>query len=110
IVWQLWLVMENRARVFEFPVFMALVFAVFAVPQIVSLIRHPGEATGEAVEAVVLMTLLCLGACILGYRLPASSQIVQRASFGLDLDRLFHGGLVFTACGYFFGYLINQMS
>ena len=83
------------SRVFEFPYFMAGVFAVFIVPQAVSLMRFPGQVTGEDISNVFLMTCLCLGMCILGYLLPPSRFVVRQMLRPVDHDRLFHVGIGF---------------
>jgi hypothetical protein len=83
------------SRVFEFPYFMAGVFAVFIVPQAVSLLRFPGQVLGEDIANVFLMSSLCLGMCILGYQLPPSRFVVRNMLRPVDHDRLFHVGIGF---------------
>jgi hypothetical protein len=97
-------------RFFEYPYFMAGIFAVFILPQAISLLRFPGAAHPEAVNAVLLMTNLCLGACLLGYLIPPNRWIAKHASTPVNLDKLFHFGVLFILSGYFFGYLISRMT
>src|ERR1035437_5769404 len=55
-------------KIYEYPFFMAAAFAVFIVPQAVSLIRFPGGAQPEWIANALLMSCLCFGACWLGYQ------------------------------------------
>ncbi len=98
------------ARLFEYPYFMAAVFAVFILPQAISLVRFPGGAPPEAVESVLLMTVLCLGMCLVGYYLPLNPGFIRKISGRAYSDRLFHCGLLFVIIAYFFNYLIAGMS
>ena len=102
-------VVWNPARIYEYPFFMAAIFAIFVFPQAVSLIRFPGAAPAHAVQSALLMTCLCLAACLLGYKLPIQPQVIARLSRGVNEQRLFHVGLIFVACGYWFGHLISAM-
>ena len=97
-------------RFFEYPYFMAAAFAVFILPQALSLLRFPGPAQQDEVEAVLLMTILCLGMGLVGYRLPTNSWIVTQASVRVSPTRLLQGGILFILCGWIFEYLISQMS
>ena len=81
------------ARIFEYPYFMAGVFAVFIVPQAYSLMLFPGGVRASSVEDVLLVTCLCLGAGILGYQAPIYSRGFQFLIRPLDPNRLFHFGL-----------------
>lgn len=102
--------LRDPRRFYEYPFFMAGVFAVFIFPQAISLLRFPGAAHAEAVSGVLLMTCLCLGACLVGYLLPPNRWIANHASTPVNLERLFHFGILFVLCGYFFGYLISGMT
>ena len=81
------------ALIFEYPYFMAGVFAVFILPQAYSLMLFPGGVRASSVEDVLLMTCLCLGAGILGYQAPIYSRGFQFLTRPLDPDRLFHFGV-----------------
>ncbi len=98
------------ARYYEFPYFMSAAFAVFLLPQAYSLWRFPGAATPGAIEAVLLMTLLCALACLVGYGARPNRWIVERTHIRVDDRRLFHCGVLFVACGFVFMSLIGQMS
>lgn len=90
---------QRPARIFEFPAFMAFTFAVFVLPQAVSLISFPGDIDAESVSAVLAMCCLCMFACIAGYRLAPSRLMVHWASRRIDLGKLFHAGVVFAVTG-----------
>ena len=102
--------LAKTERFYEYPYFMAAAVTVFIMPQAVSLLRFPGAARPEEIEAVLLMTLLCLGCCLVAYRLPANSFILAHASVPVLSDRLLRGGIVFILCGFFFDFLILQMT
>lgn len=97
-------------RFFEYPYFMAGIFAIFILPQAISLRSNPGGVPLESIPMVLLMTLLCLAAGLLGYRLPANRLLARIASTPLRLDRLFHVGAAFILVSLFFTYLISRMS
>src|SRR6266550_5446693 len=106
----LWTVAIKPERIYEFPYFMAAVFAVFIVPQAISLIRFPGEARPEWVANVFLMSCLCFAMCWLGYRLQPIRSVQQWLAQPVNLDRLFQGGLVFIGTSLFFNHLLSQMT
>jgi hypothetical protein len=97
-------------RFYEYPYFMVTAFAVFIVPQLFSLLRFPAGASPRAIESGMLMTLLCVLSCILGYRSAVSNWIVQRTQMPLDDRRLFHFGVLFIVSGLFFAILIGRMT
>ena len=97
-------------KIYEYPYFMAAVFAVFIVPQGISLIRFPGAAGEEQVANVLLMSCLCFGACWAGYRRPPLRSLQQTLGQPINQDRLFLGGLAFIVISFFFNYLISQMT
>lgn len=90
------------SRMYEFPAFMTLAFGAFILPQAISLLRFPGEVSEEAVDTVLLMTCVCLGACFLGYRLKPNVALLRWTQRPVDLGRLFHVGLFFIAVSYGF--------
>ena len=92
--------LTRPTRIFEYPFFMAFAFAVFILPQAFSLIRFPGAVEDSSVDAVLLMSLLCMAACFVGYRWTAGSIMMRWATHSVDLRRLFHVGVLFIAVGY----------
>ncbi len=97
-------------RIYEYPFFMAATFAVFILPQAISLIRAPGVAQPDWIAHVLLMCCLCFGACWAGYRLPINRFWQHQLSRPLDPDRLFYGGLAFVAINFYFSALIAGMT
>jgi len=97
-------------RIYEYPYFMASSLAVFIIPQSISLIRFPGGTQPEWIANALLMACLCFGACLLGYRMPPVNVWTEQLARPVNLDKLFHGGLVFIAISYCFNFLIAQMS
>src|SRR6266568_5917734 len=100
----------KQERIYEYPYFMAVVFAVFIVPQAVSLIRFPGEAQSEWVANVLLMACLCFAMCWLGYILRPLQSVQRLVAQPVNRDRLFQGGLVFICVSFFFYHLLSQMT
>jgi hypothetical protein len=93
---------RSRQSMFEFPALMGFAFAAFILPQAVSLVRFPGAVEMRAVESVLLMSCLCLGACVLGYRLSPSTRLIHWATQVVEIRRLFHVGVAFVAMSYLF--------
>src|SRR5882762_4820526 len=83
-------------RFYEYPYFMAAPFVAFIVPQAFSLVRFPFGTKPEAIDTVLLMTLLCVVACILGYRAPVNRWIVEKSQIPVDDRRLFRWGVFFV--------------
>jgi len=97
------------ARIFEYPFFMAYAFAVFIVPQAFSLLRFPGAVESEAVENVLIMSCLCLGACLFGYLFAPNTIVKLWATRRVDRARLLHVAAVFIAVGYAMGALFSTI-
>src|SRR5690242_10714970 len=76
--------LAQPARIYEYPYFMAAPFAAFILPQAYSLVSFPHGTPPEAIDAVLLMTLLCVLACIFGYRAPANQWIVKQMQVRVD--------------------------
>jgi hypothetical protein len=93
---------RSRQSMFEFPALMGFAFAALILPQAVSLLRFPGAVELRAVESVLLMSCLCLGACVLGYRLSPNPTLMHWANRAVDLRRLSHVGVAFVAISYAF--------
>jgi len=94
--------------IFEYPYFMAAVFAVFVLPQASSLIHYPGRVSDTAVDDVLLMSCLCFGASILGYQISPSKNLFKLVSRPVNQSRVFHIALFFIACGYITLYLVRN--
>ena len=102
-------IVGKSERFFEYPYFMAAVFGVFILPQAFSLVRFPGRVSAGAVDDVLLMTCLCFGACVLGYRLNPSIRLFRLVSKPVIPERMLHIGVLFVLCGYLFGFLLSQI-
>ena len=97
-------------RIYEYPYFMAAAFAAFILPQAYSLVQFPYGTRPGAVDAVLLMSLLSVLACIFGYRAPANRWILKKMQVTVDDRKLFRWGVFFVLCGFFFMALISQMT
>jgi hypothetical protein len=96
-------------KVYEFPYFMAVVFAVYILPQAFSLIRFPGDVSPESVDAVLLMSCLCMLCCIAGYQLRSGRLPVWLTELPVNPDRLFHAGVFFIATGFLFNFRLRNI-
>jgi hypothetical protein len=99
----------KTGRFFEYPYFMATAFAVFIIPQAVSLVRFPGAVNEEWLGNTLLMACFCFGMCSLGYRINVSLAEGARVTPPMLWQRLFLGSLVFIAISYYFNFLISRM-
>lgn len=102
-------VLVRSERIFEYPYFMAAVFTGFILPQAFSLLRFPGKVGRDAVEGVMLMSCLCLAACVVGYMAKPSLWVIRKISRPIIPARMLHVGVVFVLCGYVFGFLLSQI-
>lgn len=102
-------VMIKGERIFEFPYFMAAVFAGFILPQAFSLVRFPGKVGSGAVEGALLMTCLCLFACVIGYTGKPSIWLIRKINCPVFPHKMLHVGAFFVLCGYIFGFLLSQI-
>lgn len=101
-------VLWRPARVFEFPQFMAATFTVFILPQAISLIRFNGRVTPDAVDDVLLMSILCLGACYLGYQFQPWRSLTAFSQRQINESRLMWVAFFFAVCGWLFGMLLAR--
>ena len=101
--------LRKTERIYQYPHFMAAVFAIFILPQAISLRRFPGAAPEQAIQAVFLMSCLCMAACLIGYQFSTGCGIGSLATAKLNESRLFHAGLLFVGCGLGFSYLLSHI-
>lgn len=102
--------LAKTERFFEYPYFMATAFAVFIIPQAVSLVRFPGAVNEEWLGNTLLMACLCFGMCWFGYRINVSLAEGALVTAPMRWRRLFLGSLVFIAISYYFNFLISRMT
>lgn len=84
----------NPRLIFEYPYFMAAIFAVFILPQAYSLLRFPGGVSQSDIADVMLMSVLCLSCAVMGYWLKPSDAVVKRFSVQVDPERMLHAGVI----------------
>ena len=98
-----------KPRIFEYPFFMAFAFAGFVVPQAYGLLTG-GFAPDDWVADTMLVTVLCLGACWIGYaKTTPKAAILQKLNFDIAPGRLAVAGVVFSAIGVYFDYKITSL-
>ncbi|MBE2286875.1 MAG: hypothetical protein IAE77_25690 [Prosthecobacter sp.] len=86
-------------RIFEYPYFMAAVYAVFVLPQAYSLANFPGGVGSDDVQDVLLMCILCLAAAVFGYSLRPSESTDKLFSRPVDPSRLLTMGVGLIVVG-----------
>ena len=102
--------LAKTERFFEYPYFMATAFAVFIIPQAVSLVRFPGAVNEEWLGNTLLMACLCFGMCWFGVPINVSLAEGALVTASMRWRRLFLGSLVFIAISYYFNFLISRMT
>lgn len=93
--------------IYEYPYFMAAAFMTFILPQAYALVRQGWASSYMAVTLVV--GLLCLSACWLGYQLPARSRWIERLNVPVNPSRFLHAGIAFVITGFVFNHLIEML-
>ena len=101
-------VASRPALIFEYPYFMAAVFAVFVLPQAYSLVNFPGGVTREDVDSVLLMCILCLLFAVLGYSLRPSDSMHRMFAQPVDTSRLFITGVGLISVGLLATFLLPK--
>lgn len=96
-------------KIFEFPQFMASTFAGFVVPQGFSLIAFPGMVRESAIDAVMLMSCLCLACCVIGYQFRPIVGVLRTTGHAVHPGRMAQIALAFTLVGYVLSFLYGQM-
>jgi hypothetical protein len=102
LVWGL----RRPGRVYEFPFLAAATFAAFALPQLLGLMGDPTLPSG-AIEKTLLMSLLCVGMCHLGYITGGRPMVAFNWTF--TPHPLLAVSAVLTAVGSFFFWRISRL-
>jgi len=95
-------------RIYQYPFFMGGILVSFLLPQAISILLKPEPLTQRALELAILMSCLCAGMCLVGYQFPANYDLLKLLDFNIDSKKLLRGGIVFTALGLFFLFLVFQ--
>ena len=96
--------------IYEYPQFMAATFGIFILPQAISLVRFPGAASEPAVQRVLWVGCLCMGACMSGYHWTGPLHALRRPSAGFDYAKLQQAGILFVACGLVMSYALRAIN
>lgn len=95
-------------RVYQYPFFMGSIFVSFLVPQGFALINSPGLVSQEALARVLIVSSLCAAMCWLGYQFKPNTKFLKTLNIPIDSRKLVKAGLVLTAIGHFFSFLISR--
>ena len=102
-------VVVKPERVYECPWFMAFAFTGFIMPQAYGMVTGK-FAPDEWVAATMLMCILCLGACWIGYsKTTPGVTAMQRLNFEINPRRFAIAGFVFVLIGIWFDRLIDAL-
>lgn len=94
--------------IFEYPYFLAGIFIIFLVPQMIILYNQPYLVPDSNLVPIFSMSLLCLGMGALGYYMAPAIKVGNNLNVPLNLKKLKIVGIVYMVLGYFFLFLINR--
>jgi hypothetical protein len=102
-------VIVRPERVYECPWFMGFAFTGFVMPQAYGLVTGR-FAPDEWIAATMLMSILCLGACWIGYiKTTPGAVAMRRLSIEIDPPRFAIAGFLFVLMGIWFDRVIDAM-
>lgn len=101
-------VVSQPRRIYEYPYFMAFVFAGFVLPQAYG-IAVGGWAPEEWIRDLLLMCVLCLSSVWLGYRVEPKKTMLSKLKIPVNESLFGLAGLGLVGMGYFFDYLISRL-
>src|SRR5947207_1232145 len=88
--------LSRRDRIYQYPFLAALVFGLWAWPQVYG-VWHSQSVEAAWLNRVIVMSMLCLGAAFVGN--VWESQGAPRPVLPIDRRRLLQGALVLTLIG-----------
>lgn len=95
-------------RIYQYPFFMGALFTSFIVPQAFALIDNPGQVSKEALERVLFVACLCVGACWLGYEMKPNRKWLAFLNITMDERKLFRAGIVLMLIGWLSNFLLAR--
>lgn len=98
--------MKQPGRMYEFPFLAGVVFSGFVLPQVIGL-NNSGRLPPEVLDKVIIMSLLCILACWVGY--VANQKPLRIMSWKFSLQRLLVVSTVLSLLGAYFFYLIGRL-
>ena len=102
-------VVARPERIYECPCFMGFAFTGFVIPQAYGLVTGK-FAPDDWVAATMLMCILCLGACWIGYTRTIPGPVASRRLYiEIDPRRLAVAGFIFVLIGFYFQYKIDAL-
>ena len=106
--WTVCKVILDPKKAYEYPYFMGCMFAIFLLPQAISMTLNPGLVPADVVDATFLMCFLSLLMAILGYSYAPSLSIAHLLNRNLDQKRLVTIAIVYAIIGAIILTLINR--
>lgn len=106
--WTIGKIIINPKLAYEYPYFMGAMFAVFLIPQAISIKLNPGNASPASIDLTFFMCFLCLLMAVLGYYFGPSIIITKRFDHNLDLKKLIFIATAYTIAGGVLFVLINR--
>lgn len=100
-------VLEPRL-IFEYPYFLAGIFIIFLIPQMIILYNQPYLVPNRNLVPIFSMSFLCLGMGAVGYFAAPALKVGNLLNVPLNFNKLKIVGMVYMALGYMFLFLINR--
>ena len=104
---------NKRHKIYQFPFFMAAIFASFIIPQAFALLNSSSESYSipeTAVTRVLLMGSFCLIMCWVGYQLPIPQSWFMKKPIEIDQDRINTLTIIYIFLGILFWLLVFSSS
>lgn len=95
-------------RIYQYPFFMVAITIAFILPQISALILNPLGVTQEAIVRFIIITILCLIMCFVGYHSKPNPALLKRLQIPINDKRLMKSAFVLAILGWIFGFLTQQ--
>lgn len=103
---------NNRHKIYQFPFFMAAIFASFIIPQAFALIYGSyglDKVPQSAITRVILMSCLCISMCWIGYQLPLPKSWFAKVPINFDQNKLVVFNIIYIVLGIFFWLLVFRL-
>lgn len=97
--WAICHVILDPKKAYEYPYFMGCMFAVFMLPQAISIKLNPNLVPADVVDATFLMCFLNLLMAILGYYYAPSISVVGFLNRNLNVKKLILLAVVYAIAG-----------
>lgn len=96
-------------RIYQYPFFMAAITIAFILPQVSALISNPLGVTEGAIARVIIVTILCLLMCFLGYHYSKPNPtLLAKLQIPINHKKLVRAAFALAVLGWIFTFLTRQ--